>query len=416
MIAEIARHPCRRVLVTGGEPLAQPAAFPFVTRLARRGWEVLVETSGHVPLDAPRPRARWPSWTSRRPARARRTAWTGATSTCLRPQDEVKFVIADRADYEWSRDARARARPGRARAPCSSRPCTACSTPGELGRWILEDGLPVRLQVQLHKYLWPGVGARACDSPLAVVCVSGGMDSCVTAALAAARPRLAFLHADYGQRTEDTERACFHALADHFRRRAPPGGGLPGPGAPSAAAASPTPRSPCARASRRRAASRRPTCPSATRTCWPRPRRGREVLGAARDLRGRGLGGLLGLSRLPARVLPRLRGGDRLGTRPETRIRIVTPVIGMSKADIVRQGQRARRALREDLVLLPGGGRGLRRLRVVPAAAPRASRRRASPTRLPYRARRPDAARRAGIVRNWYVSGAGAPPWRTEAR
>ena len=66
-------------------------------------------------------------------------------------------MLADRADYEWSRDlVRERARsPGGAR--CSSRPCTARSIPATLGRWILEDGLPVRLQVQLHKYLWPGV-------------------------------------------------------------------------------------------------------------------------------------------------------------------------------------------------------------------------------------------------------------------
>ena len=54
-------------------------------------------------------------------------------------------------------------------------------------------------------------------TPLAVVCVSGGMDSCVTAALAARTHRLAFLHADYGQRTEERERSCFHRLADHFR-------------------------------------------------------------------------------------------------------------------------------------------------------------------------------------------------------
>jgi 7-carboxy-7-deazaguanine synthase len=74
----------------------------------------------------------------------------------LRPQDEAKFVIKDRADYEWSRDVVAER--GLARQ------CTVLFSPvhgaldaGTLGRWILADGLGVRLQVQLHKYLWPGV-------------------------------------------------------------------------------------------------------------------------------------------------------------------------------------------------------------------------------------------------------------------
>ena len=74
----------------------------------------------------------------------------------LRPQDEVKFVIADREDYEWSRAlVRERAWTGE-RAVLFS-PVHGALAPGELARWVLEDGLPARVQVQLHKYLWPGV-------------------------------------------------------------------------------------------------------------------------------------------------------------------------------------------------------------------------------------------------------------------
>ena len=73
----------------------------------------------------------------------------------LRPQDEVKFVIADREDYEWSR-ALLRERGWGGRAVLFS-PVHGVLAAGELARWVLEDGLPARVQVQLHKYLWPGV-------------------------------------------------------------------------------------------------------------------------------------------------------------------------------------------------------------------------------------------------------------------
>jgi 7-carboxy-7-deazaguanine synthase len=73
----------------------------------------------------------------------------------LRPQDEVKLVLADRADYEWARtlvqDPRLRG------ATVLFSPVHGRLDPGTLGRWILEDGLAVRLQIQLHKVLWPGV-------------------------------------------------------------------------------------------------------------------------------------------------------------------------------------------------------------------------------------------------------------------
>jgi 7-carboxy-7-deazaguanine synthase len=74
----------------------------------------------------------------------------------LQGKDEVKFVINGRADYEWSRDLVEEKRLVD-RCPVLFSPVHGVLEPGKLGRWILTDGLPVRLQVQLHKYLWPGV-------------------------------------------------------------------------------------------------------------------------------------------------------------------------------------------------------------------------------------------------------------------
>jgi 7-carboxy-7-deazaguanine synthase len=74
----------------------------------------------------------------------------------LRAKDEAKFVIDGRADYEWSRDL-VRSKRLFERCTVLFSPVHGVLDPGLLGRWILDDGLPVRLQVQLHKYLWPGV-------------------------------------------------------------------------------------------------------------------------------------------------------------------------------------------------------------------------------------------------------------------
>src|SRR6185295_14399160 len=103
VIAEIQGLPCRLVLLTGGEPLSQPAAFPFVTRLLDLGFEVLVETSGHVAIDALDSRAvavldvKAPG-----SGETHRMEWRNLA--LLQAKDEVKFVLADRRDYEWSRD------------------------------------------------------------------------------------------------------------------------------------------------------------------------------------------------------------------------------------------------------------------------------------------------------------------------
>jgi 7-carboxy-7-deazaguanine synthase len=126
-----------------------------VTRLLDEGWEVVVETSGHVSLEPLDPRAavildvKTPG-----SGESGRMEWGNLDR--LRATDEAKFVIDGRADYEWSRDlVLGRGLAGRCTVLFS--PVHGVLDPGTLGRWILDDGLPVRLQVQLHKYLWPGV-------------------------------------------------------------------------------------------------------------------------------------------------------------------------------------------------------------------------------------------------------------------
>jgi 7-carboxy-7-deazaguanine synthase len=154
LLAELRRFSPRLLCLTGGEPLAQPDAFPFVTRLLDEDWEGVVETSGHVPLGPLDPRAvaimdvKTPG-----SGESQRMEW--ANLDRLRGADEVKFVIDGRADYEWSRDV-VLGRSLAERGTVLFSPVHGALDPGTLGRWILEDRLAVRLQVQLHKYLWPG--------------------------------------------------------------------------------------------------------------------------------------------------------------------------------------------------------------------------------------------------------------------
>jgi 7-carboxy-7-deazaguanine synthase len=155
LVAELLRFPARLLCLTGGEPLAQPAAFPFVTRLLDEGWEVTVETSGHLPLGPLDPRAvaimdvKTPG-----SGESHRVDWANLEK--LRASDEAKFVIDGRADYEWSRGVVLERRLAE-RCTVLFSPVHGVLDPGTLGRWILDDGLGVRLQVQLHKVLWPGV-------------------------------------------------------------------------------------------------------------------------------------------------------------------------------------------------------------------------------------------------------------------
>ncbi len=158
ILEEVRGHPAQLVEVTGGEPLAHPGAFPLVGMLLDEGYTVLVETSGAFDVAALDPRAhkimdlKCPG-----SGEAARNLW--ANLDHLTERDEVKFVVKDRADYEWTRQTirerglDARIGDGSLRALLIS-PVWGELDLEALAGWILEDSLPVRFQVQVHKLIW----------------------------------------------------------------------------------------------------------------------------------------------------------------------------------------------------------------------------------------------------------------------
>jgi 7-carboxy-7-deazaguanine synthase len=152
IVDQVRAFNCDLVEVTGGEPLSQTESLPLLSRLCDEGFEVLVETSGaietsgvdrrvHVVLDVKCPgsgmvdRMHWPNLDR------------------LAPQDEVKFVIKDRADYEWAREV-VRNRNLAARCTVLMSPVFGEADTRQLAEWVLADRLPVRFQLQMHKQIW----------------------------------------------------------------------------------------------------------------------------------------------------------------------------------------------------------------------------------------------------------------------
>jgi len=143
---------CDLVEITGGEPLAQPASADLAACLLDRGFEVLVETSGSHPIDALPPQVvkimdlKCPS-----SGESERNEFSNIER--LSSRDEVKFVIADRGDYEWAcAVVREQGLAGRCEVFFS--PAFGLLEPQRLAEWIVADRMPVRLQIQLHKYVW----------------------------------------------------------------------------------------------------------------------------------------------------------------------------------------------------------------------------------------------------------------------
>ncbi len=148
-------HPCRLVEVTGGEPLAQPATLALLAALVERQYEVLLETSGALPIAAvPAGVRRIVDFKTPDSGESHRNDWTNVTA--LRTGDEVKFVIGSRRDYEWAREI-IREHALDARVPVLLSPVWESGIERDLAAWMLADGLPARYQIQLHKWIWPGV-------------------------------------------------------------------------------------------------------------------------------------------------------------------------------------------------------------------------------------------------------------------
>jgi 7-carboxy-7-deazaguanine synthase len=152
ILTKIRAFDCSLVEITGGEPLAQSACFPFISKLCDTGYTVLIETSGAIDIAAVDPRAhvildvKCPG-----SGMTDRMHWSNVQK--LSAKDEAKFVLANRADYDWARDIIGQ-------YDLANR-CTVLFSPvfgaldlRHLAEWVLADRLPVRVQTQLHKLIW----------------------------------------------------------------------------------------------------------------------------------------------------------------------------------------------------------------------------------------------------------------------
>ena len=153
--AEVCQHAIPLVEITGGEPLAQPAVPALAAALLERGKTVLVETSGAFDISV-LPKGAMRIMDLKCPGSGECDRNDFDNIGRLTAGDEIKFVVADRLDYEWAVECIEEY--GLAgRFPVLMSSVWDELPPAELARWILEDQLPVRLQLQMHKILWPGV-------------------------------------------------------------------------------------------------------------------------------------------------------------------------------------------------------------------------------------------------------------------
>ncbi|MEJ0084217.1 MAG: 7-carboxy-7-deazaguanine synthase QueE [Pseudomonadota bacterium] len=158
ILARVASFTPRYVCVTGGEPLAQKNCLPLLTRLCDANYHVSLETSGAMPLGGVDPRVNRVV-DIKTPGSGEEKRNRYEELSLLRGEEQIKFVICDRADYEWSRE--------RLSALKLPERCTVLFSPSaeqlparQLADWILEDRLPVRFQLQLHKVLWGNVPGK----------------------------------------------------------------------------------------------------------------------------------------------------------------------------------------------------------------------------------------------------------------
>ena len=152
ILDEVAGHGVRHVCVTGGEPLAQKRCLALLARLCDAGYEVSLETSGALDVGDVDARVRKVvDLKAPGSGEVARNLWSNLER--LLPHDQLKIVLADRADYDWA-VARLREHALDARCQVLLSPVHGSLAPRELAEWILADRLPVRMQLQLHKLLW----------------------------------------------------------------------------------------------------------------------------------------------------------------------------------------------------------------------------------------------------------------------
>lgn len=158
VLAEVAKYPARQVCVTGGEPLAQKECLALLVALCDAGYDVSLETSGALDIAAVDPRvARIMDLKAPDSAESAKNRWENLA--LLNPRDEIKIVIASRPDYEWARQV-LRERQLDRLCPVLFSPAQGLLEAPALAGWILDDGLNVRFQMQLHKLLWGNIKGK----------------------------------------------------------------------------------------------------------------------------------------------------------------------------------------------------------------------------------------------------------------
>jgi 7-carboxy-7-deazaguanine synthase len=159
ILAEVRRLGLPLVELTGGEPLLQKQAIPLMQRLLDEGYTVLLETGGHVSIaEVPPGVHRIVDVKCPGSGESGRMHW--ANLDVLTPRDEVKFVIADRDDFEYAREVTTTHDLAARCAAVHFSPVWGVLHPADLASWILEARVPVRLQVQQHKYIWEPTARR----------------------------------------------------------------------------------------------------------------------------------------------------------------------------------------------------------------------------------------------------------------
>ena len=149
----VREYACPLVQVTGGEPLLQPDVYPLMAQLADEHATVLLETSGAISIEKVDPRViRIMDLKCPGSGEVERNHWPNIDH--LTPRDEVKFVLVDRADYDWATD-QLRRYDLASRCAVLFSPAHDQLAPLDLAEWILEDRLDVRFGQQLHKLIWP---------------------------------------------------------------------------------------------------------------------------------------------------------------------------------------------------------------------------------------------------------------------
>ena len=152
IVQELGRHPTRYVTVTGGEPLSQKRCLDLLRTLCDQGYQVSLETSGALDVAAVDPRVmKVVDLKTPGSGELEKNRWQNLKH--LNPQDQLKFVLCDREDYQWAKQV--------LEEKSLEQQCQILFSPvyekmsyQTLAEWILEDGLPVRMQVQMHKIIW----------------------------------------------------------------------------------------------------------------------------------------------------------------------------------------------------------------------------------------------------------------------